>query len=225
MIRECGELDVGPDRENKNEPDDSDARPIDMRVLVSVAEKQRNAVDPHHGGGGVADHAPGAARVGGRSDRGEITDVHFRAEELVCHRTANEPGRNIIEKRREHPDESKEGEGTLPFVRQKFWQHHGHVTLLEMARRQRKAGQQAKQVNEDDPLVLEMEKEPCRARTGLKTGEHDLVERDRNQARESDSQGVMMKDRNAEQGQPEQNEIDGCTEQRRAFRISSEHDG
>ena len=61
-------------------------------------DERRNAVNPHHRGGGIAHDAPGTASVGSSHDRGEITDVHFRSEKLVRHRAPNERGRDVIEK-------------------------------------------------------------------------------------------------------------------------------
>ena len=39
-----------------------------------------HAVEPHHRGRGVADHAAGAAGIGGGDDRGQVADVHPLAE-------------------------------------------------------------------------------------------------------------------------------------------------
>ena len=145
--------------------------------------ERRNAVDPHHGGGGIADHAPGAAGVGCGDDRREIADVHLGPKELVRHRAADQGRGDVIEKARHNPDQDEQGEGALPFVRQKFRQHDRDVTFLEVPRQKREAGEQAKQIDEDDPLVLDVKKEAGRARPGLETGEDDLVERDRRQTR------------------------------------------
>ena len=134
-------------------------------------------------------------------------------------------GRNVIEKGREHPDQDEQREGALPFMRQESWQHDRDVTFLKVPRQQREAGQQAKQIDENDPLVFEMKKEAGRPGSGFESGENDLVDRDRRQTGESDPQGVMMKNRHAEQSEPEENEIDRDPEEERHIRHGSESGG
>jgi hypothetical protein len=73
---------------------------------------------------------------------------------------------------------------------------------------QSEAREQTKQIEQNHPLVLEVEKEARRAGPGLKPREEDLVESNRNQSGESDPEGMMMKHGHPEKGEPEQNEID-----------------
>ena len=120
-----------------------------------------HAVDPHHGGGGVAYDAARTPRVGRRHDRREIADVHPGPEELVRHRAANERGGDVVEEagQNEHDDEHREG--ALPVVGQHVREHHRHPALLEVARQERKSHQQGEQVGENDPLVLHVhERDP-----------------------------------------------------------------
>ena len=52
----------------------------DARRHVGMQHVERaHAVDPHHGRGGVADHAARAARVRRRHERRDVTDVHLAA--------------------------------------------------------------------------------------------------------------------------------------------------
>jgi hypothetical protein len=96
--------------------------------------------------------------------------VHPGPEKLVRHRSADKRGGDIIEEGREHPDENKKGESAFPFRGQKLWQDDRHVAFLEVARQKREASQETKEIEQNDPFVFEMEKEPGRARPGLKAG-------------------------------------------------------
>ncbi len=73
-----------------------------------------------------------------------------------------------------------------------------------MARQQRKTHQQTKQVNEDDPFVLDVSDKTHNAIASPKAGEGDFVDRDYNQSRKRDTHGVTMKHRDADQRQTEQ---------------------
>ena len=48
----------------------------DRRHKSGKDRERRHAVKPHERGGGIADHAAGAARIGGGDDRGEETHAH-----------------------------------------------------------------------------------------------------------------------------------------------------
>jgi hypothetical protein len=62
--------------------------------------------------------------------------------------------------------------------------------------------------------VPEMEKKAGRARPGFESGEEHLVERDDSQPSESNSQRVMVKERNAEKNERKENEIDRNPEEK-----------
>ena len=108
-------------------------------------------------------------------------------------------------------------EAALPIVREKLGEDDRHVTLFEMTGKQRKAHEQAEQVRENHPLVTEMRHEAGDASTGLESGKRNLVEGDCHQTGERHNQNVAMKQRDAQQGQPKQNEIDWDTEHRRTL--------
>ena len=94
-----------------------------------------------------------------------------------------------------------------------LWQRDGHMTFFEMARQQREAHQQAKQIGEDDPLVANVGYKTDDAGTCLEAGEGDFVDRNRHQSGERDAQGMMMKYGHPGQREPEQNKIDRNAEQ------------
>ncbi len=144
--------------------------------------------------------------------------MHFAAENLMRHRAADQGRGDVVEKTGKQPHHRQQYETALPVMRKIFRQHCRHVTLLEMARQQREPHQQTKQIGEDDPFVLDMSDKAHRAFTGLKTGEKDLVGRDRRQAAESNAHGVLMKHRDAKQGYPKQDEIDRDAEDGRILR-------
>jgi hypothetical protein len=61
--------------------------------------------------------------------------------------------------------------------------------------------------------VLDVSDETHNAIASLKASEDDFVSRNRNQPRKRDTHGVVMKHGDANQGQPEQTEIDRDAEQ------------
>ena len=69
--------------------------------------ERAHAVDPHHGRGGVANHASRAAGIGGRDDGREIADVHLAAEHLLRHGAADQGGGDVVEKARDHGHEAR----------------------------------------------------------------------------------------------------------------------
>lgn len=81
------------------------------------------------------------------------------------------------------------------------------MTFFKMARQQRKTHQQTKEVDEDDPFVLDVRYKSGHAGTRFEAGERDFVDRNCRQADERDTHGVMMKHGDADQRQAEQNEI------------------
>jgi hypothetical protein len=82
------------------------------------------------------------------------------------------------------------------------------LALLEVVGQDREAEQQAQQVGEDHPLVQHVLSQAGEARTGLEAGEAELVESDDRKTSQRDLQRVAVKQRNAQQGQPEQDEVD-----------------
>ena len=110
-------------------------------------------------------------------------------------------------------DDNEQREAALPVVRQERRHLFRDLALLEMPRQQRKAHQQQEQVGEDHPLVLHVQREAGEPGAELEAGEDELVERDRRKPGQRDLQRVMMKQRDAEQRQREQDEIDGDAEQ------------
>ena len=82
-----------------------------------------------------------------------------------------------------------------------------------MPRQQRESHQQQEQVGEDHPLVLQVQREAGQPGAELEAGEGELVERDRRQPGQRDCERVMMKQRDAEQRQAEQDEIDRNAEE------------
>ena len=67
------------------------------------------------------------------------------------------------------------------------------MTFFEMARQQRKTRQQTKQIDEDDPFVLDVSDETHDAVASLKAGEDHFVNRDCNQPGKRNTHGLMMK--------------------------------
>ena len=82
-------------------------------------------------------------------------------------------------------------------------QYHRHLALLKMARQQRETREQAQQVRKDHPFVPDVRNKSHCAIARFKPGENDFVDSDCHQACERNTQGVMMKHRNAKESQPE----------------------
>ena len=97
--------------------------------------------------------------------------------------------------------------GALPIIRHEFGQHCGHMAFFEMPRQQGKPGQQAKQVGNRYPFMSQVPDKTSHTQACLEAGEQDFVEADRKQPGQGDVQGCMVKQRNTEQGQTEQDEI------------------
>ena len=181
---------------------------------VGLDDGQRaDAGDPHHGGGGVADHAAGAAGVGGGDDGGEIADVHLAAEHLARHHAADQGRGDVVEEARQHAHDHQQQEGALPVVGQEGRHDVGQLALLEMPREQREAHQQQEQIGEDHPLVPHMQRKAAEAGAELEAGEGELVGDDGGEAGERDLQGVLMEEGDAQQRRGEQDEIDGNAEE------------
>ena len=107
-----------------------------------------------------------------------------------------------------------------------FRQHRRHLAVLEMLRQQRETEQQAQQVGEDDPFVLQVLDETRDAGARLEPGECELVEGDGRQPDQRHPQRVMVEQRHAEQRQRKQDEIDRNPEDgRRLARRRGERQG
>jgi hypothetical protein len=133
--------------------------------------------------------------------------MHFGAEELMRHRATDQRSSDVIQKTGKNPHHHQQDETALPVMRKILWQRHRHVTFFKMARQQRKTHQQTKQVDEDDPFVLDVRYKSDHARTRFEAGERDFVDRNCHQADKRDTHGVKMKHGDADQRQAEQNEI------------------
>ena len=72
-------------------------------IIASNTRAGRHPRDPHHGGGRIAHHAPGAACIGRRHDRGEESDMHFAAEKLVGDGATDERAGDVVEKAGKNP--------------------------------------------------------------------------------------------------------------------------
>ena len=143
--------------------------------------ERRDAVDPHHRRGGVADDAARAAGVGRGDDGREKADVHL-ARNSVCAiappisaaamLSRNDDSTNTIASSAKQPFQSSgSSRGSAS----------GHVALLEMARQEREAEQQARQVRDDHPFVRQMRDQPVEARPGRERAEQQLIRDDHGQ--------------------------------------------
>ena len=167
----------------------------------------RNAGDPHHGGGGVADHRTGAAGIGGGDDGGEVADVYLGPEQLMGHGAADQCGGDVVEEGRHDEHQQQQREAAFPVVRQVLGQDHRDMAFLEVAREDGEAHQQAQQVRDHHPLVAQMTDEAGEAGAALEAGENDLVGGDHHRPTGGHRQRVAVKQRDAEQGEAEQDEI------------------
>ena len=152
---------------------------------------------------------PAPPALDGGDDGGEIADMHLAPEHLARHGAADQRGGDVVEKARQHENHHQQHEPALPVVRQERRQHVRDVALLEMARQQRKADQQQEQVGQDHPFVLHAAA-PGRAKPGpvFESGEEQLVDGDGRKPGQRDLQRVVMKERDAQQRQPKQDEVD-----------------
>ena len=185
---------------------DQEAR---YRRHIGLQDGQRaDAVDPHHGRGGVADHAARAAGVRGRDDRGEIADVDFALEHVARHRAADQRGRDVVEEARQHEHDGEQREPALPSVGQERRHLVRNAAVLEVPGQDRKAHQQQEQVREDHPFVLHVQAEAGQSGAELEAGEDQLVQDDRGEAGERDLKRAVVEERHAKQGHGEQDEVD-----------------
>jgi hypothetical protein len=171
-----------------------------------------HARDPHHRRRGIADDAARAASVGGGHHGREITDVHL-LEDVARNGSADQGGRDVVEEARQHEDDDQENEPAGPVVRQERRHFVGDAAFLEVARQHRKAHQQQKQIGERHPFMVQMERETAETGAFLEAGDTELVGGDDRKARERDFERPVMKQRDPKQGQAEQDEVDGNSEQ------------
>jgi hypothetical protein len=165
----------------------------DARGDIRLDHVERtDAVQPHHGRRGVADHRAGAAAIRGRDDGGEVADMHLALEHARRHRGADQRSGDIVEEAGQHEDDHQQHEGAHPAFGQQPGQHLRHAAVLEMPGQQRKADQQAQQVGEQHPFVGHVHAESRDAGAGLEPGEHDLVGGDRHQAGQGHLQHVVV---------------------------------
>ncbi|MPM83040.1 hypothetical protein SDC9_130103 [bioreactor metagenome] len=73
------------------------------------------------------------------------------------------------------------------------------MALFKMPCQQGKAGQQTEQVGQCDPFMSQMSDEAGQSGTRLETAEKNLVETDRDQPRQGNVQGCVMKQCDAQQ--------------------------
>ena len=83
------------------------------------------------------------------------------------------------------------------------------MALFEMAGEQRKTRQQTEQVGQHHPLMPKVVGKTKNTLTSLEAGKHDLVQADGKQTGKRNVKGCMMEKRHTEQGQAEEDEIDG----------------
>ena len=114
-----------------------------------------HAVNPHHGGGGVAHHAARTAGVAGRHDRCQKADVHLALVQHGGHGAANHGSGDVVQKAGDDENQDQHDEAALPVIRQIVGQDGGNFGLLKMVCQQGKAQQQAQQVGKRHPLMLQ----------------------------------------------------------------------
>ena len=165
--------------------------------------------DPHHRGGGVADHAARAAGIAGGDDRGEKADVHTLLVEHGGHGAADHRGRDVVEEAREHEHQQQQHETAFPVVRQVIRQQGGQSAAFEVVCEQRESQQQSEQVGERHPFVGEQCQQTGHTGHAGEIPEAELVRRDDEQAGDRHQQGVVVKQRHTQQRQGEQDEIQG----------------
>ncbi len=86
------------------------------------------------------------------------------------------------------------------------------MALFEVVGQEREPDEEAKEIGKDHPLVPEMKNKTADAGAGVEPSPGDLIDRDRAKADQCCAKRVVMKQRDAQQGQPEQDKIDGYME-------------
>jgi hypothetical protein len=118
----------------------------------------------------------------------------------------------LSRKAREHPDDHQQHKRPEPAFGQQLRQHLRHAAVLEVACQQRKADQQAEQIDQQNPFVRHVRPEAGDAVTGLEAGDRDLVQHNHRQTAQRHLQHMVMEQRHAEQRRREQDEVHGIAE-------------
>ena len=171
------------------------------------------ARNPHHGGGRVAEHAARAAGIGCGDNGSKVADVDLAAKYVPRDRAADDRRRNVVEETRQHKHDHEQQQPARPVVRQQRRHLVRHGAFLEVTRQQSEAHQQQEQVREQRKFVTEMKAEAGQPCALLEAGEDQLVGGDGAKACKRDRQRVPVKQRDAEQGQREQDEIERNAEE------------
>ena len=116
--------------------------------------------------------------------------MHLGLEQLVRHGAADQRGGDVVEEAGENEDHHQHHEAALPVVGQILGQDDRNMALLEVAREQGKAHQQAEQVGQHHPFVLEVPGQTGHAFAGLEAGEQQFVKRDRRPGRSAPTYSV-----------------------------------
>src|SRR5690349_17560805 len=96
------------------------------------------------------------------------------------------------------------------------------MAFLEMTGEERKTGENAKEIGERDPFMGEVSKKTGNARTIRESGKQDFVNSDCSQPEERNRQRVVVENRNPEEGECEENEIEGDPKEDERIRIGGD---
>src|SRR6185295_6482695 len=96
----------------------------------------------------------------------------------------------------------------FPSRRQESRQHDGDAALLEMPRQQRESDQQQQQVDQSDPLMMQMVDQAACAGDGREASEEQLVPDDHAEANKRYSERVMVEYGDPSQRGAKQHKID-----------------
>jgi hypothetical protein len=174
----------------------------------------------------VSPTTPPTAGIGRCDDRRQVADVDLAAKHRAGDRAADQRGGDVIQEARQHENHEKQHQPAFPVVGQQFWQPLRNAAGLEVLGQQRKAEQQAQQVGEQHPFLAEVIEPAGDAGSFRERRKRDLEQRYHDHAADGDRQRMVVKQRDSDQGQPEQQEIDRHTGNRRRLdRRSTCHGG
>ena len=128
---------------------------------------------------------------------GQIADVNLSSEHVPRHGAADQGGGDVVEERRQDEHDDEQDQTALPVVRQERRHLVRHPAGLEMSRQQREAGEKQKQIGEDHPFVLQMQRQAGKTRAELEAGEGEFVAGDDRKTRERHIQRVMVEQRDS----------------------------
>ena len=140
--------------------------------------------------------------------------MDFALEDVPRHRAADQCGGDVVEEARQHKHDGEQGEAARPTVWEEGGHRVGNAAVLEMPRQDRKAHQQQKEIGEDHPFVVQLQRQgrvkpsPCR-----KPGKQQLVDGNGRKPGQRHLKCLVVEDRDTEQRQAEQNEINRDAEQ------------